>query len=104
MILLLLGIRMIIRQFASSEVFSEIQQQAQEDPNPGKTELLSITPRIIEVRDTANQTIVSVLFDVMLRENEDEDSKQVRELWHFSRERDKPEDLWVLEGIQQVAS
>jgi hypothetical protein len=51
-----------------------------------------------------NQTIVSVLFDAMLRENEDEFSKQVRELWHFSRDRDKPKDLWELEGIQQVAS
>jgi predicted lipid-binding transport protein (Tim44 family) len=91
-----------IRQFTSAEVFSEIRQQAQEDPNPGKTELLLINPRIIEVRDTDIQTIVSVLYDVMLRENEDDLSKQVRELWHFSRDRDKPEAFWVLEGIQQV--
>jgi predicted lipid-binding transport protein (Tim44 family) len=40
-----------IRQFTSAEVFTEIQQQVQEDPTPGKTELLLITPRIIEVRD-----------------------------------------------------
>lgn len=91
-----------IRQFTSPEVFSEIQQQAKEDSTPGKTELLMINPQIIEVRDVDQQTIVSVLYDVMLRESEDELSKQVRELWHFSQERNKPEAFWVLEGIQQV--
>jgi len=91
-----------IGQFTSAEVYAEIQRQAQEDPTPGKTELLLITPRIIEVRDTDTQTIVSVLFDVMLREKEDALSKQVRELWHFSQDRDKPEAFWLLEGIQQV--
>ena len=91
-----------IREFTSPEVFSEIQQQAKEDPTPGKTELLMINPQIIEARDVDHQTIVSVLYDVMLRENEDELSKQVRELWHFSQERNKPEAFWVLEGIQQV--
>jgi predicted lipid-binding transport protein (Tim44 family) len=91
-----------IRQFASPEVFMEIQQQAQEDPGPGKTELLWIDPRIIEVREVDRQIIVSVLYDVMLREKEDEMTKQVRELWHFSRKRARPEDFWVLEGIQQV--
>lgn len=91
-----------IREFTSPEVFADIQQQAQEDPQPGKTELLMIEPRIIEVREVDNQTIASVLFDVMLRETEDAMSKQIRELWHFSRERDKPASFWVLEGIQQV--
>jgi predicted lipid-binding transport protein (Tim44 family) len=93
-----------IRQFTSDEVFGEISRQAQEDPVPGKTELLMINSRVIEVRDVDNQTIVSVLYDVMMRENEDTLSKQVRELWHFSQEQDKPEAVWLLEGIQQVES
>jgi predicted lipid-binding transport protein (Tim44 family) len=93
-----------IRQFTSDEVFGEISRQAQEDPVPGKTELLMINSRVIEVRDVDNQRIVSVLYDVMMRENEDTLSKQVRELWHFSQEQDKPEAFWLLEGIQQVES
>lgn len=91
-----------IRQFTSPEVLTEIQRQAQEDPVPGKTELLLINTRIIEAREMDNQMIVSVLYDVMLRENEDEMSKQVRELWHFSQDKGKPEAFWLLEGIQQV--
>ncbi len=91
-----------IRQFTSPEVFAEIQSQAQEDPTSGRTELLLITPRLLEVRESDDQIIASVLFDVMLRENEDALSKQVRELWHFSRERNNPQSFWLLEGIQQV--
>jgi hypothetical protein len=91
-----------IRQFVSPEVLSEIQKQAQEDPKPVKTELLLINPRILEVREVATQTVVSVFYDVMMRENRAGMAKQVREVWHFSRDSRKPEDFWVLEGIQQV--
>ena len=91
-----------IRQFTSPEVFEEIRRQAQADPTPGKTELLLVNPRILEVRETDGQTIASVLYDVMMRENRDEMSKQVRELWHFSRPTNTPEAFWTLEGIQQV--
>jgi predicted lipid-binding transport protein (Tim44 family) len=45
---------------------------------------------------------VSVLYDVMMRENGTEMAKQVRELWHFSRETQKPDGFWKLEGIQQI--
>jgi predicted lipid-binding transport protein (Tim44 family) len=91
-----------IRQFTSPEVFSEIQNQAQEDPRPGKTELLLINLRLIEVREFDGQAIATVLFDVMMRENEDRVSNQVRELWHFSRDSARPDSFWTLEGIQQV--
>lgn len=91
-----------IRDFTSAEVFSEIKQQAEDDPVPSKTELLFINPSILDVRETDTQIIVSVLYDVMLRESEDKHSKQVRELWHFSRNRDNPESFWLLEGIQQI--
>ncbi len=91
-----------IRQFTSTEVFAEIQRQAQEDPHPGKTEVLMVDCRIVEVRDIDQQTVATVLYDAMLRENGDRTAKQVRELWHFSRDAHRPEDFWILEGIQQV--
>jgi predicted lipid-binding transport protein (Tim44 family) len=91
-----------LRQFVSPEVFAEIKRQAQDDPQPGKTELLLINPSILEVRESEGQTIVSVLYGAMMRENGTQMAKQVRELWHFSRETRKPENFWMLEGIQQV--
>jgi len=81
---------------------AEIKRQAQEDPQPGNTELLLINTRILEVREVGSQEVVSVLYDVMMRENGSEMAKQVREVWHFSRDTGKPEAFWVLEGIQQV--
>ena len=91
-----------IRQFTSPEVCTEIEHQAQKDSTPGQTELLLINPRILEVREVDNQTVVSVFYDVMMRENGTEMAKQVREVWHFNRDTRKPETFWVLEGIQQV--
>ena len=91
-----------IRQSVSPEVLAEIKQQAQEDPQPGKTDLVLINHSILEVREMDNQTVVSVLYDVMMRENGTEMAKQVRELWHFSRETRKPENFRMREGIQQV--
>lgn len=91
-----------IRQFTSPEVYAEIKDQAAQDPNPGKTELLLVNPQIIEVREVGNQTVASVLYDVMMREDGDSRAKQVRELWHFSRDTDKPQSFWLLEGIQQI--
>jgi predicted lipid-binding transport protein (Tim44 family) len=91
-----------IRQFVSPEVLAEIEQQAKVDPQPGKTELLLINPSILEAREVEGQTIVSVVYDVMMRENGTEMAKQIRELWHFTRETEKPENFWKLEGIQQI--
>jgi predicted lipid-binding transport protein (Tim44 family) len=91
-----------IRQFVSPEVLAEIELQAKADPQPGKTELLLINPSILEVREEEGQTMVSVHYDVLMRENGTEMAKQVRELWHFSRETQKPENFWKLEGIQQI--
>jgi predicted lipid-binding transport protein (Tim44 family) len=91
-----------IRQFTKNEVFDEIRRQAQADPHPGKTELLLINPRIVEVREMDGQIVASVLYDVMMRESNDETAKQVRELWHFTRDANKPNAFWELEGIQQV--
>jgi predicted lipid-binding transport protein (Tim44 family) len=91
-----------IRLFTSPEVFAEIQSQAKDDPRPSKTELLLINLRLIEVRELEGQTIATVLFDVMMREDQDRVSNQVRELWHFSRDSARPDSFWTLEGIQQV--
>ena len=92
-----------IRHFTSKEVWEEINRQAQEDPRPGKTEILRVNARLLEVSSSNSHTVASVLFDVMMRESKEEDmAKEVREIWHFSKEDNDPKSFWVLEGIQQV--
>ena len=92
-----------IRQFTSKEVWEEINRQAQEDPQPGKTEILRVNARLLEVASSNSHTVASVLFDVLMRESKDRDmAEEVREIWHFSKEDSDPNSFWVLEGIQQV--
>ena len=92
-----------IRDFTSKEVWEEINRQAQEDPQPGKTEILRVNARLLEVSSSNSRTVASVLFDVMMRESKEQDmAKEVREIWHFSKDDKDPKSFWVLEGIQQV--
>jgi len=92
-----------IRNFTSPEVWEEMRRQAQEDPNPGKTEIVLLKPEVLEAKREGSETVVSVLFDVLLRESKEQmESEQVKEVWHFSRNESAPGSFWVLEGIQQV--
>jgi len=92
-----------IRNFASKEVWEEINRQAQEDPRPSKTEILRVNARLLEAASSNSHTVASVLFEVMMRESRQEDmAKEVREIWHFRKDDKDPKSFWVLEGIQQV--
>jgi len=55
------------------------------------------------VKTVGNQTIATVLFDSMLREDSaSAPAEQVREAWHFSRYESGGGSHWVVEGIQQL--
>jgi predicted lipid-binding transport protein (Tim44 family) len=92
-----------LKHFTSPEVFAEIQAQAAADPEPGKTEILLLEARVLEVKTLGNQTVATVLFDAMLREDSAAaPAEQVREAWHFSRYETGGGSHWVVEGIQQL--
>jgi len=94
-----------IRGFTSPEVFAEISRQAGEDPTPGKTDILMIEARVVEAGTQGNQTVISVLYDVLLREDQSGPrSAQVREVWHIRRDESASNPQWTLEGIQQFES
>lgn len=94
-----------IRHFTSDEVFAEISRQTAADPQPGRTEILLLEAKLLEVRTIGNQTVATVLFDTMLREDgESSHANQVREAWHFSRYETQGKSTWVVEGIQQLES
>jgi predicted lipid-binding transport protein (Tim44 family) len=92
-----------IALFTTPEVLSEIKGQAASDPTPSKTELLLVNARMLEFREEEADTVATVLFDVLLREDASEDRpKQIREVWHFSRPTGDVKANWRLEGIQQL--
>lgn len=93
-----------IRTFVSPEVHAEIARQAAADPGPGRTEILHVQAQVLEARTQGSETVISVLFDAMLREDrQQERPSQVREVWHFRRDESAARPEWQLEGIQQLA-
>ena len=46
-----------------------IREQAAEDPNPGKTEILLIDAQLVDVREDHGEQMASVFFNVVLRED-----------------------------------
>ncbi|NLW82146.1 MAG: Tim44 domain-containing protein [Desulfovibrionales bacterium] len=90
-----------IGQFTTQEVYREISRQAELDPSPGRTEILMLEARVLEARTVGSETVISVLFDAMLREGaQDAPAEQIREVWHVRRDQNAPQ--WTLEGIQQL--
>lgn len=92
-----------IANFATEDVMRELRQQAKDDPNPGKTEILLVNASVIEVRDEGDLRRVAVYFDVLMREDQRAARpEQVREVWHFVCSRAEG-DSWKLDGIQQLS-
>lgn len=92
-----------IRQFTSPEVHAEIARQATDDPSPSRTEILMVDARILEARTEGPETVISVLFDALLREDgPGAPSEQIREVWHIRRDESSAAAQWTLEGIQQL--
>lgn len=92
-----------IANFATEDVMRELREQAADDPNPGKTELLLVNATLLEVRDEGDLRRVAVFFDVLMREDQRAaHPEQVREVWHFVCST-AAGDSWKLDGIQQLA-
>jgi predicted lipid-binding transport protein (Tim44 family) len=92
-----------IAEFTAPEVHAEIARQAAADPTPGRTEILMIDARVLEARQSGSETVISVFFDVLLREDGSAGSPtQAREVWHFGRDEAAPAPEWKLEGLQQL--
>lgn len=91
-----------IKQFTTQEVYEAIKQQADDDPQPSRTEILMANARLLEVKDEAEGILATVYFDVLMRESKTaQHPEQVREVWHFLKAK-KEDSMWLLDGIQQL--
>lgn len=90
-----------IKLFTSEEVYKGIEEDAKADPNPSKTELILINCHVEKADVIGSKEHVSVLFDVLMKEQENENNEQVKEIWNFTRDTNG-DSMWKLDGIQQV--
>lgn len=90
-----------IKQFTSPIMHKDIEEQFKEDPNPSKTQIILINANVLEVKQEGDYEQVAVLFDVLMKEAENADNEQVREIWNFSRNKAQ-NGTWILDGIQNA--
>lgn len=90
-----------IKLFTSDEVYKGIEEDAKADPNPSKTELILINCNVVKADVVGTKEQVSVLFDVLMKEQENENNEQVKEIWNFTRDTNG-DSMWKLDGIQQA--
>jgi len=90
-----------IRGLTTDKVFAEIQDQLRSSGGNNKTEVLKVNPELLEVREVGNELEAVVLFDCIMRED-DGDTDQVREVWHFIKPVSSQQTKWFLDGIQQL--
>jgi predicted lipid-binding transport protein (Tim44 family) len=92
-----------IATFATPELMSEVRRQTAEDSEPLQTEVLLVNARLLEVRRDVDQSVATVYFDVLMREDPAQSQPiQAREVWHFVRNESAEGDTWRLDGIQQL--
>lgn len=90
-----------IRSLTTDKVFAEIQDQLKASGANNKTEVLKIVPELLEVRQADNELEAVVLFDCIMREDDGE-TEQIREVWHFIKPVNSKQTKWFLDGIQQL--
>lgn len=90
-----------IRGLTTDKVFAEIQDQLRAATTSNKTEVLKVSPELLEVREVGSDLEATVLFDCILRED-DGNTEQVREVWHFTKPVNSKQTKWFLDGIQQL--
>jgi predicted lipid-binding transport protein (Tim44 family) len=97
-----------IAVFTSEAVLQEIEEQATEDPTPSRTDIILINARLVDFKQNeadaqGSRERAVVYFEVLLRESQNKDTEEVREIWHFIRRNTsgKP-DSWKLGALQQV--
>ncbi len=90
-----------IKIFTTKAVYEEILAQANEDPTPSKTHILSVNAQINAMEKDSEGERISVYFTALLREDSEGAAENVTEVWHFLRF-DK-NSMWLVDGIQQIS-
>ena len=92
-----------IREYATPEVFAEIQLQLQERGNAkNKTDVLQLNAEMVNVVTEDNLVIASVRFTGKLREDEAVEATSINEIWNIQKSAADQNASWFVAGIQQA--
>lgn len=91
-----------IRGLTTDKVFAEIQEQLKSSNEANNTDVLKLDADLLEIRELGSEFEAVVLFDAIMREDEQGQAGQVREVWHFVKAKSGFSANWLLDGIQQL--
>lgn len=91
-----------IRALTTDKVFAEIQQQLKDSPEINQTDVLKLDAELLSIRELGTDLEAVVLFDSIIREDTNNQAQQVREVWHFTKNKNSSQPKWSLDGIQQL--
>jgi predicted lipid-binding transport protein (Tim44 family) len=91
-----------IRGLTTDKVFAEIQDQLKASATENRTDILKLDAELLEVREVGSELEATVLFDSIMREDNNAQAEQVREVWHFIKPKVSIQPKWYLDGIQQL--
>lgn len=96
-----------LRGLTTEPVFRELSAQLSGRHGENRTDILEIGTDLLDIRESGDQWEAAVLFDVMLREVDDDNlfgakPTRIREVWRFVRPASGDTPTWFLDGIQQV--
>lgn len=91
-----------IRGLTTDKVFADIQDQLKASTAENRTEVLRLDAELLEVREIGPELEATVLFDTVMREDNNAQAQQVREVWHFVKPKAGIQPNWYLDGIQQL--
>ena len=91
-----------VRRLATDGMYAEIEPRIKEVGVDNRTTVLKLEAELLEAREVGDQLEAVVLFDGIVREGDDDQARQVREVWHFTKPRNAQQPTWFLDGIQQL--
>ncbi len=91
-----------IRGLSTDKVFAEIQAQIKASATENHTDILKLDAELLEVREIGSELEAVVLFDAIMREDINDQTEQIREVWHFVKPKISIQPKWLLDGIQQL--
>ena len=90
-----------LRALTTDHVFVELQDQLKQRTGGNGTQVVTLEAELLDIREVGTDTQATVLFDGLLRESDHEMPQQIREVWHFTRDKNSRQPTWFLDGIQQ---
>ncbi|GFK92599.1 hypothetical protein NNJEOMEG_00424 [Fundidesulfovibrio magnetotacticus] len=89
-----------LRQFAAPDMMARFERWAAERPDRQAVSVLLVEAQVLEVQREAGRTVVEVAYQATVADDPSA-SRQVNEVWRFSREENVADAKWLLEDMAQ---